>query len=347
MKIQESIKSSVHTGPSAIRSPERGLPTALVPVDLLTPGECVRLTGIDESHVNLLVETQAQLPPILVHRETMRVIDGAHRLVAAKRLGHETIAVRFFDGSEDDAFVTAVRLNVAHGLPLTLADRRAAAARVVEVHAEWSDRKIAGVVGLSPKTVGVVRRSSTEEIPQSRARVGRDGRLRRLPERRRSGAPPTFGASDDPVDRPSEEGPAPRAATVDATVEEPAPVRPATSHKSLADRRPGEDVTTLQRLARDPALRMSDSGRFLLRLLSMHFTGISAREQLLTDVPPHCADRLADLARQCAEGWLEFAERMASHGITGTIVASGGVEAPAGTDARGGVSQAPRAAWPA
>jgi hypothetical protein len=341
MKTQETIKKSIHAGPSAIPLHERGLPTAVVPVDLLTPGESVRLTGIDEAHVNLLVEVEPQLPPILVHRETMRVIDGAHRLIAAKKLGHETIVVRFFDGSEDDAFITAVRLNVQHGLPLTLADRRAAAARVIEVHGEWSDRKIAGLVGLSPKTVGVVRRSSTEEIPQSRARVGRDGKLRRLPERSRTGAARTSGHAGGPVDGQSGDGAAPRAAIEDR------PVRLATSRTALADRRPGEDVATLQRLARDPALRMSDSGRFLLRLLSMHFTGISAREQLLTDVPPHCADRLADLARQCAEGWLEFAERMASHGITPTIVSPSGVEAPTGTNARRGASRAPRAAWPA
>lgn len=49
--------------------------------------------------------------------------------------------------------LVAVQANVAYGLPLTLADRTAAPARIVRAHAEWSDRMIAGFVGLAPKTV--------------------------------------------------------------------------------------------------------------------------------------------------------------------------------------------------
>jgi hypothetical protein len=36
-----------------------------------------------------------KLPPILVHRATNRIIDGMHRLEAAKLRGDETISVRF------------------------------------------------------------------------------------------------------------------------------------------------------------------------------------------------------------------------------------------------------------
>jgi hypothetical protein len=45
---------------------------------------------------------------------------------------------------------------MAHGLPLTLADRLAAAARIVTACPYWSDRAVAAVAGLSPKTVTAV-----------------------------------------------------------------------------------------------------------------------------------------------------------------------------------------------
>jgi hypothetical protein len=214
-----------------------------------------------------------------------------HRLAAAKKLKLDTVDVQYFDGDAEEAFVTAVRLNVVHGLPLSLADRRTAATRIMRSHAEWSDRKIARLVGLSPKTVGAVRRSSTEEIPHLQFRVGRDGKARHLPDRKRDG---------DPRDAVST-GRAPRVSAGRET------------GPGLQRR---DHVTTLRLLSRDPALRMSETGRFLLRLLDMHFAGLRAREQLVTNIPSHCADSVADLARQCAESWLDFADRVARDGTT-------------------------------
>lgn len=157
-----------------------------LPIASLHVGDSLRQKGVDNHHACLLAESEGKLPPILVHRWTMRVIDGAHRLRAAELTGREVIAVEFFDGDEDEAFVRAVQANVRHGLPLTLADRTAAATRIVRTHPDWSDRRIAGLAGLSPKTVGAVRARSTEEIPQSAVRVGRDGKARHLPRRKTS-----------------------------------------------------------------------------------------------------------------------------------------------------------------
>src|SRR5205823_5872017 len=120
------------------------------------------------------------LPPIVVRRATMRVIDGMHRLYAAELRGNTTIKVRFFEGSEDDAFLLAVRTNIAHGLPLKIAERRSAAGRIINDRPELSDRSIASVVGLAAKTVAGIRRSATGDAPQLDARVGRDGRVRPL-----------------------------------------------------------------------------------------------------------------------------------------------------------------------
>jgi hypothetical protein len=59
----------------------------------------------------------------------MRVLDGMHRVRAAILRGDAVIAAVFFDGDADAGFVEAVRANISHGLPLTVADRKAAVAR--------------------------------------------------------------------------------------------------------------------------------------------------------------------------------------------------------------------------
>ncbi|MFF3842525.1 helix-turn-helix domain-containing protein [Streptomyces sp. NPDC001930] len=130
-----------------------------------------------------------EFDPILVERESGRVVDGMHRLRATILRGGQDIAVRYVDGSPADLFIMSVQANSGHGLPLTLKDRKAAAARILASHHEWSDRAIAEVVGLSPKTVGAARgKVSIEETPHSngqRARRGRDGRLRPVNVRER------------------------------------------------------------------------------------------------------------------------------------------------------------------
>ena len=67
----------------------------------------------------------------------MRVVDGMHRLQAARLNGAKTIVARFFHGDDEAAFVEAVKSNIAHGLPLSLADRKAASLRIITAHPPW------------------------------------------------------------------------------------------------------------------------------------------------------------------------------------------------------------------
>jgi DNA-binding CsgD family transcriptional regulator len=110
----------------------------------------------------------------------MTVIDGAHRVLAAKLRGQDHIAVEFFDGPEDECFVEAVKANVGRGKPLTLLERENAASRILHQHPDWSDRGIAKICGLSPRTIASLRRRASADCAQPRARVGIDGRVRRL-----------------------------------------------------------------------------------------------------------------------------------------------------------------------
>jgi transposase-like protein len=150
-----------------------------VPLSSVRPGESPRLAGEDKAHIARLAETEGALPPILVDRD-MRVIDGMHRLLAASLKGQHTVEVEIFRGSAAEAFLRSVEANVTHGLPLSLADRRAAAARIVALCPQMSDRAIGESTGLAARTVAAIRRRSSGAAPQLNARIGRDGRIRPL-----------------------------------------------------------------------------------------------------------------------------------------------------------------------
>jgi hypothetical protein len=152
-----------------------------VEIDALRLTGSPRLAGERQEHIEILAAAPNPLPPIIVHRPTMRVIDGFHRLRAARLRGDTTIVARFFDGDESAAFVLAVQLNVTHGLPLALHDRQSAAERIIDSHPHWSDRRVASITGIAPGTVGEIRRrlGSGVTAPDER-RLGQDGRMRPL-----------------------------------------------------------------------------------------------------------------------------------------------------------------------
>jgi ParB-like chromosome segregation protein Spo0J len=149
-----------------------------VAIDRLRFGLSPRQLLCDEQHAAALAEVLDDVPPIVVHGRTLRVIDGVHRVHAAKRAGRQTIRALIFEGDDAEAEIEAVRSNITHGKPLSLAERETAARRVLQLVPTWSDRRIAMVSGLSPKTVARLRERATEDLVQSRARLGRDGRLR-------------------------------------------------------------------------------------------------------------------------------------------------------------------------
>jgi ParB-like chromosome segregation protein Spo0J len=311
-----------------------GLPRqedAVVPVLALRPGESPRLRGQNKAHIARLAEVEAPLPPILVERGSMKVVDGMHRLIAASLKGRETIDVKYFEGSPAEAFLRAVAENVAHGLPLSQADRRAAAARIIRSHPHMSDRAIGATVGVAARTVAALRRCSTDAVPQLNRRVGQDGRVRplngaegrqRAAELLRQNPRATLrevaqGAGVSPatardVRKRLERG------------EDPAPTRPAAALARVPA--PGGQVdglrvapsrqasppprSAMEKLLRDPSLRQNDMGRRLLRWLHQNAMSPQDRSAFLAAVPIHSAAMVAQLARHYAQMWLAFAEEL-------------------------------------
>ncbi|MEU4211582.1 streptomycin biosynthesis protein [Streptomyces sp. NPDC026206] len=259
-----------------------------------------------------------------------------HRLRAARLRGDERIAVRFFDGSAEDAFVHAVRVNTRHGLPLTPADRSAAAERIIRSHPHWSDRLIASATGLAASTVAVLRRRTTGQAPQVTARTGRDGRVRPLNAaegRRRAGAliaaKPQASLREiadgagiavgtardvrlrlrqgqDPV--PKKLRDAESRLREAGTCARPDAPRPATGTGPAVSEVSAEPP--LLKLRKDPSLRFTEDGRVLLHLLSAHIMGGDRWHRLLEAVPAHRRMMVAEAARHCGESWLRFATEL-------------------------------------
>ncbi len=307
----------------------------IVPLESLRPADSPRRTGEDEAHARMLADLEVDLPPVLVNRLTMRIIDGSHRVIAASLRGERTIKACFVDCDDDEAFVLAVRLNVAHGLPMRQADRAAAAERILLAYPQWSDRAIAATVGVSHKTVGAIRRRSSGESPQLHVREGRDGRLRPVDRwsRRREAA---RLVSERPEASLREIA---RAAGVSATTvrdvrnrlrrgEDPvitgrlrSALKAATDEGALGELEDGEAKVArrgasteiagyLRSLRRDPSLRFSESGRLVLRLMEPAALDVAVWERISGHVPAHSAGMVARIARECARAWSDFADEV-------------------------------------
>ncbi|WP_438485495.1 transcriptional regulator [Streptomyces sp. S186] len=305
-----------------------------VPLTSLLPGDSPRLNGEDAEHVARLAEFDGPLPPLLVDVRTMRVIDGMHRLMAASLRGQEAIDVEFFDGTSEEAFLRSVEANVKHGLPLSQADRRAAVERIIKSHPQMSDRAIAHASGLNAKSVAVIRRRLAGSAPQPKARIGRDGKVHPLSNvegRERAAALilenpqaslrevarlagiSAATVSDVRKRLASGEMPVPKRKSdtqeAEKSRESPAAVPDTETQDGRKTRLDRPDLRpSLEKLLRDPSLRLKEDGRQLLRLLSRNADAKQGMQKLAAAVPAHCTEAVAVLAKEYAEMWLEFAQ---------------------------------------
>lgn len=113
-----------------------------------------RLDGLREQHVRLLLASDpATWPPLLVTPDTdgtFLVIDGAHRLETARRLGLVALPCRIDPMA---GYPDAVAANLNHGLPLSLDDRKAFARWLAGTDPGLSYRELGRRSGLNHETV--------------------------------------------------------------------------------------------------------------------------------------------------------------------------------------------------
>lgn len=315
---------AVDSSQSTVESPPWDSTVVRLPVSAIREADSPRSAGVDMAHARSLAQTEADLPPIVVHRATTRVIDGMHRLTAARLRGEPEISAQLFDGDENEAFLLAVRLNVSHGMPLTIVDRRAAAVRIIGTHPGLSDRAIAVSSGLAAKTVGALRRKL--DGPPAPARVGRDGRVRPVngAAGRQAAAELIARHPDATLRRIAREAgiSVETARSVRARLragEDPVldrRTRPMRDNRTasrqltvkLQQDDPSEELRSLlETLQQDPALRCTESGRMLLRWLGPRVLLPDEIPLPLRRVPPHSRINLGTLARSCAAAWIQFA----------------------------------------
>ena len=285
-------------------------PTVVVRIKVadLKVGPSFREDGLCPEHVERLMTLGGSWPPIAVDSDGL-VIDGAHRVIAARRLGWARLDAVLFEGGSEEAFIEFVRRNVTHGLLLTLRERKRAAVRVLGSHREWSDRRVAEVCGISPKTVGRLRLDMgcpTEEDAQldGGSRVGRDDRrrpvqrwsararvveaLRTQPSGSLRAVAATAGVSPETV----------RLVRMNST-QAPQPA------DTMAETAPGDESVAWRA---DAALASCDAGEFLSWFERTQIT--DADMARVHAVPLSRVYGLAKEARRRSEGWLHLARAL-------------------------------------
>ncbi|MEU5191765.1 hypothetical protein AB0G83_32200 [Streptomyces klenkii] len=272
-----------------------------------------------------------------------------HRLHAAVLCGQKHIKAEFFEGSADMAFVRAVELNSAHGKPLSIDDRIAAATRILAAYPQWSDRRIAATTRLSAKSVASLRGLSTTEIPQLK-RTGSDGRVRPVSSaggrlraqhlieqdpqaslrqvakeagvavatardvrqrmlQKRDVLPPRLRKQQQDLEKRPSDPDENGGSKRAQTMQRRTSRQGAPIQGNPVDIA-GATTSALDSLRKDPSLRMSISGRRLLQLLIAHPVDRGDWQQLVGVVPSHRADGVAQIARLHAEKWLQFAQAL-------------------------------------
>ena len=123
-----------------------------------------RLHGVDQEIVEFYASIFKDVvwPPILVDRATHKLLDGWHRMEAAKRAGVYEVPVQWVDAQEDDLFALAVKANLGHGVHLKKEERYKAIARLQRE--AWSNERIAAFLGCSGAMVGKTEKAEDLRI---------------------------------------------------------------------------------------------------------------------------------------------------------------------------------------
>jgi DNA-binding transcriptional regulator YdaS (Cro superfamily) len=203
----------------------------------------------------------------------VHLADGWHRIAAYRSAGKTKIPARLNKGGKSEAIEIGLKRNGHHGTPMTSKEKRCAAEVAVNDPriGEFTDTKIARLIGVSPSLVNQVRRGiKPEPAPKKQAE-------KPAPESAPSAPPETTATA---TGKRESESTAPRSATV--RERQPEDLRPT---KAAVLRRIQEELDT-DVIDRDDLLKLLDepdgSFVFLPKLDSgilLRIVGVSGREQ--------------------------------------------------------------------
>ena len=137
-----------------------------------------KLVELYKENLSAIIEAN----PIVVFETPngLMLVDGFHRLVAAKQLDWTEIKVRQYKGSVQDAFAFACLANLKHGKPLTRSEREKAVKEYIVLNTELSDRWISEETGANRNIIGIWRKQLEQEgrIKPIEKRLGQDEKER-------------------------------------------------------------------------------------------------------------------------------------------------------------------------
>lgn len=136
---------------------------------------------LDKQLISEYQETLDVMPPVTIY-DTERgyiLVDGFHRLAAAKQKELDEINADIKQGSVQDALAFACIANLKHGKQLTSQERQNAIRQYIKLNVGKSNRLIAEDVGCDEKTIRIYRSRMEDdgEIETQKKRVGKDDRV--------------------------------------------------------------------------------------------------------------------------------------------------------------------------
>lgn len=165
---------------------------------------------LDESHVaELRLAVPGTLPPVSVYWDGTDywLVDGFHRVSAAREMGDPTIQATIKNGTRREAIRASLTANIGHGLKRSNADKRKAIDTLL-ADQEWSrmsDRAIAGELFVDNETVAARRSVLQTGGSASPTRVGKDGSTRPATKATKAAPPPPVDDDEDEQPEPEPE----------------------------------------------------------------------------------------------------------------------------------------------
>lgn len=156
-----------------------GTEWAWAPRDSIYIDEAIlpRIGGVDSKLVREYAEMLDDLPPIIVQKDTYRLIDGAHRTNAAYDPNSQTTLLRVIarDVKMKDLEEEAYRANVHHGKPLTSREKSNFARILFAKYPNKPVSDIARLAGISRPTASKIRDEDSGSEDR-KMEVERDGK---------------------------------------------------------------------------------------------------------------------------------------------------------------------------
>jgi len=121
----------------------------------------VRMSEPVLQEYSALLMEGVSFPPVVIFDDGAKkyLVDGFHRVYAAKRVGRDRMQAELHRGSKHEGFMYSLSANAAHGLQRTNEDKRHGVLKLLEdfEYSDKSDREIAALCAVSHTFVARIR----------------------------------------------------------------------------------------------------------------------------------------------------------------------------------------------